>query len=103
MAPVGPQTSAFPVAKVDVALVVDASLSAAELAATLVEGGGELVESVRLFDVFTGEQVGVGRKSLAFTLRLRATDRTLTDEEILAARDAAVALAGRRHAAVMRG
>jgi phenylalanyl-tRNA synthetase beta chain len=97
-----PRFSTFPVAKVDIALVVDAEVAAAELQATLTEGAGDLLESIRLFDVYTGEQVGEGRRSLAFALRLRAPDRTLTDEEVAAARDAAVALAGERHAAVLR-
>jgi len=58
---------------------------------------------VRLFDVYTGEQVGPGHKSLAYTLRFRAADRTLTAEEATAARDAAVAEAARRTGAVQRG
>jgi phenylalanyl-tRNA synthetase beta chain len=58
---------------------------------------------VRLFDVYTGEQVGEGKRSLAFSLRFRAPDRTLTSEEANAARDAAVAVATKRHAAVLRG
>ena len=59
-------------------------------------------ESVRLFDVYTGAQVGAGTKSLAFALRFRAPDRTLTEAETGAARDAAVALAAERHGAVQR-
>jgi phenylalanyl-tRNA synthetase beta chain len=101
-APSAPRFSTFPVAKVDVALVVDGGVPAADVHATLAEGAGGLVESIRLFDVYVGEQVGEGRKSLAFALRLRAPDRTLTDEEVAAARDAAVALAGERHGAVLR-
>ena len=100
--PLAPRFSSFPVAKVDVALVVDASVAAADLQATLTEGAGGLVESVRLFDVYSGEQVGEGRRSLAYALRFRAPDRTLTDEEVARARDAAVALAGERHGAVLR-
>jgi phenylalanyl-tRNA synthetase beta chain len=97
-----PTFSTYPVAKEDVALVVDADLPAATLAATLREGAGPLLESLRLFDVWTGEQVGAGRKSLAFALRFRAPDRTLTEAETGAARDAAVALAAERHGAVQR-
>ncbi|HYO39580.1 MAG TPA: phenylalanine--tRNA ligase subunit beta [Nocardioidaceae bacterium] len=97
-----PTFSTYPVAKEDVALVVDAGLPAATLAATLADGAGELLESVRLFDVWTGDQVGVGKKSLAFALRFRATDRTLTEAETGAARDAAVTLAAERHGAVQR-
>ncbi len=102
-APQGPVFSSFPVAKVDVALVVPVEVSVADLTATLREGAGELLESVRLFDVYTGEQVGEGKRSLAFALRLRAPDRTLTDEEVKAARDGAVALAAERHGATQRG
>ena len=66
-------------------------------------GAGELLEAIRLFDVFAGQQVGVGKKSLAFGLRFRAPDRTLTVEEATAARDAAVAEASRRTGATLRG
>jgi len=78
---------------------------AAEVEAALSAGaaGDGLLEDVTLFDVYTGEQAGEGNKSLAYTLRFRAPDRTLTDEEVTAARDAAVAEAGRRVGAVLRG
>jgi phenylalanyl-tRNA synthetase beta chain len=66
------------------------------------EGAGPLLESIRLFDVYTGDQVGVGRRSLAFSLRLRAADRTLTAEEAVAVRDAAVAEAAARTGAELR-
>ena len=95
--------SCFPVATQDVALVVADDVPAADVEAVLREGAGELLESVRLFDVFTGEQLGEGRKSLAYALRFRAPDRTLTVEEASAARDAAVALAAERTGAVLRG
>jgi phenylalanyl-tRNA synthetase beta chain len=97
-----PDLSTFPVAKEDVALVVADDVSADELARTLREGAGDLCESVRLFDVYTGAQIGAGRKSLAFALRFRAPDRTLTETETGAARDAAVALAATRHGAEQR-
>ena len=64
--------SSYPVAKEDVALVVDSAVPAAAVEAALVAGAGPLLESVRLFDVYTGEQVGEGRKSLAYALRFRA-------------------------------
>lgn len=98
-----PRISTFPVATQDVALIVDASVPAADVETALRKGAGELLESLRLFDVFTGEQVGEGKKSLAYALRFRAADRTLTAEESTAARDAAVALAGQRTGAVLRG
>ncbi|MTE18271.1 phenylalanine--tRNA ligase subunit beta [Streptomyces sp. TRM43335] len=101
--PQAPRVSAFPVATQDVALVVDGSVPAAEVEAALREGAGELLESLRLFDVFTGEQLGEGKKSLAYALRFRAPDRTLTADEATAAREAAVAAAVERTGAVLRG
>jgi phenylalanyl-tRNA synthetase beta chain len=104
-----PAISAYPVATQDVALVVRDAVPAAQVQAALAAGvssaagdGGELLEDVRLFDIYTGEQVGEGNKSLAYRLRFRAPDRTLTDEETSAARDAAVAEAARRVGAVLR-
>ncbi|MFI6090184.1 phenylalanine--tRNA ligase subunit beta [Streptomyces sp. NPDC051218] len=101
--PQGPKISTFPVATQDVALVVDGGVPAAEVEKVLREGAGELLESIRLFDVFEGEQIGAGKKSLAYALRFRAADRTLTVDEASAARDAAVALAAERTGAVLRG
>lgn len=98
----GPVFSTMPLAKEDVALVVDDAVTVAAVEAALREGAGELLESVRLFDVYTGEQIGEGRKSLAFALRFRAPDRTLTEAETGAARDAAVAAAADRVGAVQR-
>jgi phenylalanyl-tRNA synthetase beta chain len=101
-APRAPSYSHQPLAKEDVALVVDASVPAAAVEAALRRGAGELLESLRLFDVYTGPQVGQGRKSLAFALRFRAPDRTLTEAETGAARDAAVAAAAEAVGAVQR-
>ncbi|MFF8999585.1 phenylalanine--tRNA ligase subunit beta [Streptomyces achromogenes] len=102
--PQAPGISTFPVATQDVALVVDKPVPAAEVEAALREGAGELLESIRLFDVYeNAEQLGEGRKSLAYALRFRAGDRTLTVDEASAARDAAVALAGERTGAALRG
>ncbi|WP_030744612.1 phenylalanine--tRNA ligase subunit beta [Streptomyces sp. NRRL S-31] len=99
-----PRISTFPVATQDVALVVDQFVPQSEVEAALREGAGELLESIRLFDVYeNAEQLGEGRKSLAYALRFRAADRTLTVDEASAARDAAVALAGERTGAVLRG
>ncbi|MFH8580138.1 phenylalanine--tRNA ligase subunit beta [Streptomyces zaomyceticus] len=98
-----PRISSFPVATQDVALVVAADVPAADVQAALSEGAGELLESVRLFDVYTGDQLGEGTKSLAYALKFRAEDRTLTVDEATAARDAAVALASERTGAVLRG
>jgi phenylalanyl-tRNA synthetase beta chain len=97
-----PLVSPFPVATQDVALVVDSATPAAAVEAALRDGAGELLESLRLFDVYAGPQLGEGRKSLAYTLRFRAADRTLTAEEATAARDAAVAEATARTGATLR-
>ncbi len=94
--------SSYPVAKEDVALIVPASTPSADVEAALVEGAGELLEGVRLFDVYTGEQIGEGKKSLAFALRFRAPDRTLTEAEVAEARQAAVQVAVDRFGAVQR-
>ncbi|MCU0279553.1 MAG: phenylalanine--tRNA ligase subunit beta [Candidatus Nanopelagicales bacterium] len=88
-----PAVSTFPVAKEDVALVVDRELSAEQLRKALERGGGALLESVRLFDVYEGPQVPDDKKSLAFSLRLRASDRTLTEDDITGVREAALAAA----------
>ncbi len=98
----GPTFSSYPVAKEDVALVVDAAVPAAAVEAALRDGAGELLESIHLFDVYTGQQVGEGKKSLAYALRFRAPDRTLTEAETTAARDAAVAAAAEQTGAVQR-
>jgi phenylalanyl-tRNA synthetase beta chain len=99
---VAPAVSPYPAATIDVALVVAADLPVAELTTALRNGAGELLESLRLFDLYTGEQAGAGRKSVAFALRLRAPDRTLTADEVAAVREAAVAEAATRHGAVLR-
>jgi phenylalanyl-tRNA synthetase beta chain len=97
-----PSPSPYPPVLLDVALVVDAKVPAAEVASALRGGGGDLLEELRLFDVFTGEQVGEGKRSLAYSLRFRAPDRTLTVEEATVARDAAVASATSRFGAALR-
>ena len=99
----GPRIDTFPVAKEDVALIVDATVHAARVEAALRDGAGELLESVRLFDVYTGAQVGEGKRSLAYALRFRAPDRTLSVDEVTTAREAAVAEATSRVGAVLRG
>ncbi|MFE6890648.1 phenylalanine--tRNA ligase subunit beta [Streptomyces sp. NPDC057694] len=99
-----PRISTFPVATQDVALVVDKDVPAAAVEHYLRLGAGELLEGIRLFDVYeNAEQLGEGKKSLAYALRFRAGDRTLTVEEASAARDAAVAQAAESAGAVLRG
>lgn len=88
-----PELSTFPPALQDIALIVDGKVAAADVTSALLAGGAPLLESVALFDVYEGEQVGAGRKSLAFTLTFRASDRTLTAAEAATARAAAVSAA----------
>jgi phenylalanyl-tRNA synthetase beta chain len=85
-----PRVSPFPAVFQDVSLVVPAEVPAAAVADAIRDGAGELLEHLELFDVFTGAQVGEGRKSLTFALRFRAPDRTLTEDDASTARDAAV-------------
>jgi len=94
--------SGHPVAKEDVALVVPDDVGVGEVQRALVEGAGDLLESISLFDVYTGGQVPAGHRSLAFALRFRAADRTLTDAETATARTAAVTAAAQQCGAVLR-
>lgn len=94
--------STFPVATQDVALVVPQDVPADDVLAALREGAGELLEDVALFDVYAGKGIEDGKKSLAFGLRFRANDRTLTADEASAAREGAVAVAAERFGAVQR-
>jgi phenylalanyl-tRNA synthetase beta chain len=76
----------FPAARRDIAVVVPADTPAAQVRDAVLAGGGELLRSAEVFDLYEGEQLGEGRKSLALALEFRAADRTLTDEEVEAAR-----------------
>lgn len=98
VAPISP----FPLVKQDVALIVDDAVPAAEVAEALVAGAGDLLESIRLFDIYTGSQIEAGKKSLAFALGFRAPDRTLTEAEAAVSRQAAVARAAEVCGAVQR-
>ncbi|WP_205323833.1 phenylalanine--tRNA ligase subunit beta [Glycomyces sp. YM15] len=97
-----PVISHFPATLIDVAIVVGETVPAGEVEAALREGAGELLDSLRLFDVYRDPKLGEGKKSLAFKLELRAADRTLTNEEGVAVRDAAVAVAAERFGAAIR-
>lgn len=90
----------MPAAVQDIALIVNASVSAAQLSDALKAGAGELLESIELFDRY--DKIGDGKISLAFTLTFRAPDRTLKSEEVSAAREAAAAEANKRHGATVR-
>ncbi|OZC61548.1 phenylalanine--tRNA ligase subunit beta [Rhodococcus sp. 06-621-2] len=98
-----PIVSPFPAVLQDVAVVVERSVPSADVEAALRAGAGDLLESIRLFDVFEGEQVGADRKSLAFALVFRGSDGTLTEAQATEARDAAVAAAKNAVGAELRG
>jgi phenylalanyl-tRNA synthetase beta chain len=72
----------FPAVRQDLAVVVPAEVPAATVRATVLAAGGELLRAAEVFDLYAGEQLGEGRKSLALSLEFRAPDRTLTDEEV---------------------
>ena len=74
--------TSFPAVLQDIAVGVPVEVSAAAAADTIRSAAGELLQSVELFDVYSGDQVGQAKKSLAFRLRFQAPDRTLTDEDV---------------------
>jgi phenylalanyl-tRNA synthetase beta chain len=98
-----PRISTFPPVLLDVALVVERQVASADVLAAMRSGAGDLLESARLFDVYEDEsRLGAGLKSLAFALRFRAPDRTLTVEEANGMRDAAIASAADQTGARLR-
>ena len=90
----------MPAAVQDVALVVDSQVSAQDIKAALIEGAGELLESITLFDRY--EALGDGKVSLAFSLVFRSVDRTLTAAEVSEFRESAVAVASLKFGATVR-
>ncbi len=94
--------SRFPSSDIDLAFEVDEATPAAEVEATLRANGGSLVVGLRLFDVYRGEGVAVGRRGLAWTVRFQAPDRTLTDEDVTETRRRLVAAVEERHPATLR-
>jgi phenylalanyl-tRNA synthetase beta chain len=94
--------SRYPASDVDLAFAVAETVPAADVVASLRRAGGDLLEDLALFDVFRGPQLGADRRSLAFRLRLRAHDRTLADEELATARQAAIDAVVADHAAELR-
>jgi phenylalanyl-tRNA synthetase beta chain len=74
--------TSFPAVLQDLAVIIDEDVPAATVHEAVIAGGGELLGSAEVFDLYHGEQVGEGRKSLALRLSFRASDRTLTDEEV---------------------
>ncbi|MDY2941907.1 MAG: phenylalanine--tRNA ligase subunit beta [Varibaculum sp.] len=94
--------STYPPAREDLAFVVDDSVSAQEAIELIEKQAGELLETVRLFDSYTGEQIPAGKKSLAFALQLRAVDHTLAADEIAEVRNRVVKLMAKKLRAELR-
>ncbi|MEP7368669.1 MAG: phenylalanine--tRNA ligase subunit beta, partial [Dermatophilaceae bacterium] len=97
------ELSTYPLAQSDVALVVGEEVPAAALDSALREGAGELLESLSLMDIYRGDQIGPGRKSLAYRMVFRAPQRTLTTKEVNGLRDHAIEAAAAAVGAVQRG
>ena len=95
--------SRFPASSIDLAFVVDDTVAAGDIAATLRSAAGELCESVKVFDIFRSDALGPDRKSLAYALRFRAPDRTLTDAEVGELRTACINAVSSAHGAELRG
>jgi phenylalanyl-tRNA synthetase beta chain len=83
--------AAFPSLRQDLAVTLPDAVPAGELLARVRGAAGDQLEDVRVFDVYSGEQVGEGRRSLALALSFRAADRTLADEDIAPVRERVVA------------
>ena len=94
--------SRFPSSDIDLAFVVDDQVAAAEVERTLTTAAGDLLEWIRLFDVYRGPGVGDGTRSLAFRLRLASPDRTLADADLAEVRRACIAAVESAHAASLR-
>ena len=94
--------TSYPAVNQDIAVVVPAELPAAELREAVLSAAGELLRAAGVFDLYEGEQVGEGQKSLALRLEFRAADRTLTDEEV-AERRAAIEAGLEKIGGTLRG
>jgi phenylalanyl-tRNA synthetase beta chain len=95
--------SRFPSSDIDLAFAVAEEVPAAAVRSTIERAGGPTLASVHLFDVFRGDGVGEGRRSLAFRLRFQAPDHTLTDDEVAAMRADVIDAVETTHAASLRG
>jgi phenylalanyl-tRNA synthetase beta chain len=84
----------FPALRQDLAVTLPVEVSARELLHLVREVGGEMLDKAEIFDVYTGAQVGEGRRSLALTMSFRALERTLTDEDVAPVRERIIAALG---------
>jgi phenylalanyl-tRNA synthetase beta chain len=96
------EVSRYPASDLDLAFVVADEVPATDVQSTIRAAGGDLLESVTLFDVYRGPQLGEGRRSLGFRLRFRAPDRTLTDTELVNLRQAIIHAVETRHGGTLR-
>jgi phenylalanyl-tRNA synthetase beta chain len=94
--------ASFPALHQDLAFAVPEEISAAELVAAAREVAGPELREMRPFDVYRGEQVGPGRKSVAFAVSFQSAERTLTDEDAAALREKIVAALSERFGAELR-
>ena len=93
----------FPAMQRDLALVMEEAVAVGPLMSAMKKAAGTLLESIQMFDVYRGIQVGLGKKSIAFSLTFRAADRTLTNEEVQKAMDKVQAVCADKFGAVIRG
>lgn len=93
----------FPTAERDLAFVLDAAVTWAEVQSVVGNACDATLRTVELFDEFTGKQIGAGKKSLAFRLSFRHDERTLTNEEITGQMDAAIAAITAKLRGTLRG
>jgi phenylalanyl-tRNA synthetase beta chain len=94
--------SLYPSSDIDLAFTVSDDVPAPDLARTIKKAGPGIIRSVQLFDVFRSDQVGEGRRSLAYRLRLQADDRTLTDDEVAEIRQRCIDDVAKQHGAELR-
>jgi phenylalanyl-tRNA synthetase beta chain len=94
--------SPYPEVRQDLAFVIDDDVSAAELLAAIREAAGELLRELEIFDEYRGEQIGEGKRSLAFRLAFGSGERTLTDEDVAPVRASIVDALATRFGAVLR-
>ena len=92
----------FPAVERDLALVLEESVRVGPLMADMRKAAGNLLEHIQLFDVYRGAQVGPGKKSVAFSLTFRASDRTLTEPDVQKAMEKVVRACAHLHGAVIR-
>jgi phenylalanyl-tRNA synthetase beta chain len=93
----------FPVLREDIAVILPEQALAAEVVEVVREAGGSLLDDARVFDVYSGPQVGEGRRSLALALAFRASDRTLTDADVAPVRERILAALRERLGGELRG